>query len=224
MASRKIVFAPGEYYHIFNRGVARQPTFLSKRDYEQALLSLSYYRFTKPVVKLSRYKELSLSLKAQQMTAMEAGGDVLVDIVSFVCMPNHFHMLLRQRSEHGISRYVSQFSNSFTRYFNTKRKRPGPVFQGVFKAVHIETDEQLLHVSRYIHLNPVTSFMIDAKELMAYPWSSLPAYIKQTVTYIDSQPVLSHFSSPDKYMKFVFDQEDYQKTLEEIKHLRLDES
>lgn len=144
------------------------------------------------------------------------------EIVSFVFMPNHFHFLLKQNEENGISIFLSIFTNSYTKYFNTKRNRVGPVFQGVFKSVHIESDEQLIHVSRYIHLNPVTSFIIDESELFSYPWSSLPDYLKGESSLVNVGIVLKQFSSIDGYKNFVLDRIDYAKKLERIKHLVLD--
>ena len=76
-----------------------------------------------------------------------------MEIICYCLMPNHLHLLLRQLMDGGISKFMSNFANSYTRYFNTKSKRKGPVFEGKFKAKRIETDEQLLHLSRHIHLN-----------------------------------------------------------------------
>ncbi len=94
----------------------------------------------------------------------------------------------------------------------------------MFKAVRILTDEQLLHVTRYIHLNPVTAFILkDLKELSDYPWSSYPVYIgKQSSDNISTSEVLGFFSSKDKFIKFTEDQIDYQRELDKIKHLLLE--
>lgn len=222
MADRRVPLVTGEYYHIYNRGVARQPTFLSKYDYGQALLALSYYRFVKPPVKLSRFKELAKEDRKSFLTELESKNEKLAEIISFVFMPNHFHFLLRQEAEGGTSTYLSKFTNSYTRYFNTKRERVGAVFQGVFKAVHVGSSEQLVHLSRYIHLNPLVSFVIREKDFLAYPWSSLPDYLRGESSLVELEPVLSEFKSPDKYKEFVLDQKDYAKRLEEIKHLTLE--
>lgn len=169
MAGRKIILATNEFYHVYNRGVARQPTFLTKWDYQQTILALSYYRFINPPLKLSRFKELSYEQRQKYFSDLEGMGDKLVDIISFVLMPNHFHFLLKQAADGGISKFLSQVTNSYTRYFNTKHKRVGPLFQGTFKAVHVETDEQLIHLSRYIHLNPLVTFLVKEKGSLSYP-------------------------------------------------------
>ena len=89
----------------------------------------------------------------------------------------------------------------------------------MFKAVRIESEEQLLHVSRYIHLNPATSYLIKVNQLVNYPWSSFKDYQKDTNSFVNTSLVLNSFKSFKKYEEFVFDQADYQKTLDEIKHL-----
>lgn len=212
----------GEYYHVFNRGVARQPTFISTSNYKQAILALNYYRYLKPPVKLSKFKKLSLAERQKILNQKIMAGENLVDIVSFVLMPNHFHFLLRQAVDGGISKYISQFTNSYTRYFNTKNNRPGPVFQGVFKAVHVETGEQLLHLSRYIHLNPYVSSVIKKEKLDTYLWSSLPQYLKGGSPELETKIILSQFTKVFSYREFVFNHSDYARELEIVKHLILD--
>lgn len=96
-------------------------------------------------------------------------------------MPNHFHLLLQQIRDGGITEFISKLTNSYTRYFNIRNKRIGPLFQGEFKAVHVETDEQLIHLSRYIHLNPIVSYI--TKKLESYQWFSYLEYLGRAKTY-----------------------------------------
>lgn len=222
MADRHFPIATGHFYHIFNRGVAKQPTFLSKKDYEQAILALSYYRFSNVPIKLSRFKEISLEEKTKLMLSLEKDNDNLVRIVGFVLMPNHFHFLLYQNKDKGIATFIAKFSNSYTKYFNTKQDRVGPIFQGVYKAVKVDTDEQLVHLSRYIHLNPVVSSLITKEEIFNYPWSSLPHFVKDYSTLVYVEPILSLFKNKSEYNKFLLDQISYAKQLELIKHLTLE--
>ncbi len=223
MPDIRVPLVNGEYYHIFNRGVAHQPIFLRQRDYEQSMLALAYYRFKDPPIRLSRLKELGRERQQEILTQLTTRNETLIRIISFVFMPNHFHFLLQQATENGISKFVSQFSNSCTKYFNMKYQRIGPLLQGVFKAVRIETDEQLLHVSRYIHLNPLVSFVVKDDDFLSYPWSSLEEYLRGKSNLVFLDPVLSHFSSPEDYKTFVLDQADYGKKLEQIKHLLLEQ-
>jgi len=139
-------------------------------------------------------------------------------------MPNHFHFLLRQERENGISKFLANFQNSFTKYVNTRHTRSGHLLQGQFKAVRTETESQLLHTSRYIHLNPYTSYLVRRiDELKMYPWSSLPQYIgNDEKGMCETKNILSSFPSKKKYLQFVRDQKDYQRTLKEIEHLLLE--
>lgn len=145
----------------------------------------------------------------------------IVEIVCYALMPNHFHFLLKQVKDCGISEFISKLSNSYTKYFNTKNRRIGPILQGDFKAVYIESNEQLLHVGRYIHLNPLVGFV--TKNIETYKWSSYPEFVKSLDNNIcEKAIVLSQFKSRDDYKKFVLDHVDYAQKLEQVKHLLLD--
>src|SRR5258706_16455772 len=118
----------------------------------------------------------------------------IVEIIAYCFMLNHFHFLIRQIREGGITEFVSKISNSYTKYFNVKYERVGPLLQGEFQAVHIETDEQLIHVSRYIHLNPTVNFI--AKTLDDYPWSSFHEYTDETISgFCEKDIILNQFLS-----------------------------
>lgn len=147
----------------------------------------------------------------------------IVDILAYCLMPNHFHFLLKQTGDKGVAIFIANFSNAYTKYFNTKAERTGPLLEGVFKAVHIESEEQLIHVSRYIHLNPVASNVIQKEGLDSYLWSSYLEYIGKSDNAIcEKESVMSFFKSQKKYQEFVMDQADYAKQLDAIKHLALE--
>lgn len=224
MPLRKTVFANGETYHVFNRGVNHQPIFIDKRDYPRALDVLSFYRFAKPRLRFSYYNRLRLDEKLNFWKELESKSQKLVTLFCFCLMPNHFHFLLRQEEENGVSKFLANFQNSYTRYVNTRHERSGHLLQGQFKALRIEAENQFLHTSRYIHLNPHTSYIVKTvDELIVYPWSSLPQYIRSDKRGIcETKTILSSFSSKKKYLQFVLDQKDYQRTLKEIEHLILE--
>lgn len=182
---------------------------------------MEYYQIKSPPLKLSRFLTLPIEEMKLQEGKLNTGEKKLVAIIAFCFMPNHFHFLLKQLVKGGISRFMSNFQNSFTRYFNTRRERVGPVFLGQFKAVRVENEEQLLHVSRYIHLNPYSSSLVGSiKALEGYPWSSLGEYLcPQEGGTCEKAVVLGAFKSKGEYREFVFDQADYQRKLEAIKHL-----
>lgn len=185
--------------------------------------TLRFYRFSNLPFKLSKFFNIAQSERIQIMQKIEKESGKLVEIICFVLMPNHFHFLLKQLQDNGISTFTANFSNSYAKYFNTKHERVGPLFQGRFKAVHIQDDEQLIHVSRYIHLNPAVSSLVKIEELESYLWSSYPEYLNLVNTNIaDKSLILSFFKSVNKYKKFVMDQFEYGKKLEQIKHLALE--
>lgn len=223
MPARFTPLVTDQYYHIFNRGVNKQPIFEGVKDYKRAMEILEFYSYI-PKLRYSKFLLLSQEDRGRFMDNLHQENDKLVDIVCFCLMPNHLHLLLCQKKANGISKFMANLQNSYTRYFNTKHERIGPLMQGQFKAVLIEDDDQLLHVSRYIHLNPYSSFIVkDLAGLEKYPWSSLPEYLGIESTQIcNKQIMLSHFRSAKDYKQFVFDQADYQRKLEKIKHLVLE--
>ncbi|PIP30688.1 hypothetical protein COZ22_02765 [bacterium (Candidatus Howlettbacteria) CG_4_10_14_3_um_filter_37_10] len=218
MPYRKTVFVENGIYHVINRGVNRSPIFKGQRDYERFLDVAAFVRCN-PSIRFSHYNRMSFKDKEEFLEKLNK-NEPLVDILSFGLMPNHFHLLLKQLKEGGAQIFMRNLQNSYGKYFNVKYDRVGTVFQSVFKAVPIETDEQLVHVSRYIHLNPVSSNIIRINELSKYEWTSFGYYIGQKQNkFINTTDVLGHFKTKDQYKEFVFDQADYQKELEKIKHL-----
>lgn len=224
MPGRRVVLATREHYHLFNRGNAHQPIFFGLRDYQRFLKTVNYYQYTSPSLRLSKYLLLAREKRAEVLERLTQKGKLLVEIFCFCLMPNHYHFLLKQKEENGISKFMSQLQNSYTKYFNVKRQRVGSVFQGQFRAVRVETDEQLIHLSRYIHLNPYSSFVVKSlDELKDYPWSSLSDYLGEGEHSFLKRKLISDFFEDSKdYQRFVSDQADYQRRLEEIKHLALD--
>lgn len=224
MPYRKITFATDEVYHIFNRGVAKNPIFSEDADYTRIIDLMNYYRFGGTNLRFSYFIRLPKALKDGFWKSIQEKSQPLVEIISHCLMPNHFHLLLKQLKENGISIFMSNFQNSYVRFFNTKHKRPGPLFQSIFKAVRIETNDQLLHVNRYIHLNPSSSRLVEIDKLLEYPWSSFPYYLKINQSpFIKSGLILDQFKDIESYRQFVFDQADYQRRLNDIKHLILED-
>lgn len=224
MPHRRTPIVPGEVYHVFNRSVARQPIFLRQRDYQRALSVIEYYIYEKPGLRFSFLDRLAPSLKKDFLDELKKSGNRQVEIYAFCLMPNHFHFLLKEIQSQGITRFISKLQNSYAKYFNTRTERSGALFQAMFKAVRIESEEQFLHVMRYIHLNPLTSYILkDIIELETYPWSSFIDYRgKRNLGIVTMQYVLQLFPSIPAFEKFIFDQVDYQRTLEKIKHLVLE--
>ncbi|MBU1031499.1 transposase, partial [Patescibacteria group bacterium] len=130
--------------------------------------------------------------------------------------------LLKQKTKDGISKLMKQLTNAYTLFFNQKNKRIGGLMQGRFKAAQITNDNLLIHILRYIHLNPVSSNLIPGINTY-YPWSSYSDYSEQETNLACSKDeILSYFKSLEDFEKFHKDQEDYAKELEKIKHLAID--
>lgn len=224
MTYRKFPIVTEHIYHIFNRSIARQPIFPSNRDYQRALDVLSFYSYFNPPLRFSHLKRLPESQKTDLMDSLKKKGDMQIELYTFSFMPNHIHFLIKEIREKGISTFMSNLQNSYAKYFNTKNDRSGGLFQQMFKSVLIETDEQFMHVARYIHLNPVTAFIVKSvDELSNYPWTSFSAYVgKYNMDFLNKEFLLSFFSSLDHLINFTKDQVDYQRKLDKIKHLLLE--
>lgn len=213
MPSRMIPFINQQIYHVYNRGVEKRQLFESSRDYQRFVKALRYYQTQGPKPSFSRF----FHPKAFKVDFSKK----IVELISYCFMPNHFHLLIKQNKEGGITEFISKLSNSYTKYYNTKYKRVGPLFQGEFKAVLVESDEQLIHLSRYIHLNPVSSFLV--KNLEQYKWSSFHEYITEKEDGICfKEEILNFFKSRKTYEEFILDQVDYGQQLALIKHKLLE--
>jgi len=222
MPYRKIFFANNEIYHVLNRGVAQQPIFLTNSNYQKFLAIIDYYRYNL-FLRFSHYSRMTE--KEKNNFIKKSDPKPIVDILAFCLMPNHFHLLLKQLQEKGIQIFMRKVQNSYVKYFNLKNNRIGPLFQSPFKAIRIEKDEQLVHISRYIHLNPSSSNLVKIKDLEKYFWFSLPEYLgRREIRFIHPEFILNFFKTKKRYKEFIFDQASYQKELQNIKYLCLEKS
>lgn len=218
---RKHPIFTDQIYHVFNRSVASLPIFNENRDYERMCEEIDFYRFTEPGVRFSHYNRLDTEKRNAYLEKLHKDGKKQVLIYSFCLIPNHFHLVLKETEEKGIQRFIGNIQNSYAKYFNIKNKRSGSLFQEMFKAIRIETDEYFLQVIRYVHINPYSSFVVrKIEDLANYRWSSLGEYLagKNYLDFIDKDFLNSFYSSPEKLREFTYDQADYQKKLKEIEH------
>lgn len=215
MPGRNVPLVSGEYYHLFNRGVEKREIFTQQRDYIRFIQTFFYYQFQGQKQSFSKFSKYKLT------PFKPLSKSKLVEVVCYCLMPNHFHFLVRQIQDGGIAKFISQISNSYTKYFNTRYDRVGSLLQGTFKAVGLENDNQLLHLSRYIHINPVVSGLVD--ELDRYPWSSYHEYARRSSIICSAEEILAFFKLKDGYQKFLNDQINYGTTLEILKHKVIDE-
>jgi len=207
---------------VYNRGVEKRLIFSDIRSNQRFREICEYYLYDSPQIRYSQFMNLATEPREQCLKALKLKPRI-ISIICYTCMPNHFHFLIRQEGANGISQYMRHICDSYTRYFNTRHKRVGPLFQGQFKAIHIDTNDQLLHLSRYIHLNPYTSRLVTSfPHLLTYPWSSLKDYFENETQFIDARPVLSSFRTPEKYQAFLKDRADYQRRLHSIEDVLIE--
>lgn len=155
--TRAILFAENEYYHIYNRGTDKRKIFMSNSDYS---------RFTTLLYACNGMNAVNLELQGKSFAdALDRDrGQPLVDICAYCLMPNHFHLVLREISENGISKFMQKLGNAYTGYFNKNQKRVGSLFEGTFKATHAHNDRYLKYLVSYVHLNPIKLIEPEWKE------------------------------------------------------------
>ncbi len=180
--SRPITFSINEFYHIYNRGTDKRRIFITKNDYERFIILL-YLANSKEPIRIDTRRQSFKDLFEKDR------GENLVEIGAYCLMPNHFHLLLKEKTENSISLFMQKLTTAYTMYFNKKYERNGVLFQGVFKAEHLDDDNYLKYIYSYIHLNPIK--LIDAtwkkngiknqtkaeKFLTEYQYSSYGKYI-----------------------------------------------
>lgn len=190
--------ASGSCYHIYNRGVEKRKIFMDRWDYLRFLETLDFYRKSPLPMKLSDFRRGAIQFKKIE------NQSEIIKILCYCLMPNHFHLLVQQLEDGGISKFMRKLSDSYTRFFNTKYERVGSLFQGKFKAKIVETDEYLLQLSKYIHRNP---FPLPMWEGRVYPYSSYVYYLStEQHPFCDTEFILSYFSKTNvnlSYKSFV---------------------
>lgn len=152
--TRPITFSTGEFYHVYNRGTEKRKIFLSRYDYKRFIALLYLSNSTNSV-------RIEIGKKSLDELFHIDRDQTLVDIGAYCLMPNHFHILIHEKVENGLSHFMQKLTTAYTMYFNKKNERSGNLFQGVFKAEHANKDEYLKYLFAYIHLNPVK--LIESK-------------------------------------------------------------
>ena len=168
-------FITGNYYHVYNRGVAKMPIFLTPQDYRVFMRLMFHY--------------------------IKSKGVGRINLLCYCLMPNHFHLIVEQKNKNGISKYLQSFLTAYSMFFNYKHSRVGPLYQGRTKARLLQNDADLFQVSRYIHRNPRKITKTD-KELISYPYSSFSFYARNRKSF--GSKLLSFFENSQKiYRSFV---------------------
>ena len=211
---RKSDFSVGEYYHLYSRGTDKREIFLDQKDYYRFVVLLYACNNTDPV-NMCKYFQGGKTLKGLLNIKRE---DTLVDIGVYSLMPNHFHLLVKEKVEGGITKFAVKLLTSYSMYFNRKNNRKGTLFESKFKAKHVDSDEYLKYLFAYIHLNPVK--LIDPKwkengipdrkkvqkYLSEYSFSSYPDYqdkARLESRIINKEVFPEYFTNKDDFDEFI---------------------
>lgn len=202
---RKTTFANKEHYHIFNRGADKCAVILDQYDMERFLQSIDEFNSIRPIGSI--YEN---SFRKQKHNGNQLGNSVsklerLVNIVCYCINQNHYHFILQQLSDKGIEKFMHRFGVGYTKYFNKKYNRSGVLFQGAFKAVHIDSNEYLLHLSAYVNLNNRAHKLGNSVSK-----SSWEEYVKGKNGFCHKDVVLHQFNNGSEYEAFA------EKSLEDI--------
>ena len=157
MSIRKVNLVEGEHYHIYNRGNSKQKIFNDNEDYFH-FMSLLYACNSE-----NNFKAFALGEKESHYDFER--GNQIVSLGAFCLMPNHFHLIITQMEDGGISKFMQKVTTAYVMYYNIKYKRTGSLFEGKFKSRHIGNDRYLKYLFSYIHLNPIKLIQKDWKEI-----------------------------------------------------------
>ena len=215
MPSKYVVrnFRKNAFYHIFNQGVEKREIFLDEEDYR--LFQRYLFTYLRPIEEvLEMDPDIPLRLTSKSLSE-ELG------LIAYCLMPNHFHLLVRQKTENAVPKLLKQLTNAYTLHFNERYSRVGSLMQGRYKAVEVADEELLIHLARHIHLNPLAAVIVKTPE--AHRWSSYPDYLGLKADIpAEKDKILSYFPSVGAFKGFHEDQADYEKNLGKIGHLSID--
>ncbi|MBD3246937.1 MAG: hypothetical protein GF333_08045 [Candidatus Omnitrophica bacterium] len=208
----------GEVYHTYTRSIAEFVIFNNQAEYARMISAMRHFQWDARPLSFSRlYRKHPAHTKKEYVPK---APQKRVQIIAYCIMPTHIHLVLKQKQDNGISAFLNDLLNSYTRYFNTKRSRKGPLWEGRFKKVYVQKDEQLLHLTRYIHLNPVTAGLVKKPE--QWKASSYREFIgiNDDTAFCEYDELLEIV--PAKYAKSVMERRAYQRELAKIKHFLRD--
>jgi len=220
MSIRKVNFVQGEYYHIYNRGNNKQKIFHDNQDYNHFVSLLYLFNNVENLNLFHLSRSSSFDMYEVNI------DDKLISIGAYCLMPNHFHVLITQLKEGGVSKFMLKVNTAYSMYYNKKYKRTGSLFEGKFKAEHINNNRYLKYIFSYIHLNPVKIIQKDWKEkgiinisktvryLNKYKYSSFLDYtgeerVQNKILNRKSFP--DYFSNKKSFLNEIFEWLNYNK-------------
>lgn len=187
--SKNIVktYTENGYYHIYNRGIEKREIFVDEQDCKVFLHYLKLY--LSPVEELR--KQAQIGIRINRFIPLNLSSEV--ELIAFALMPNHIHLLVKQNTKDGMVKFMRRLATSYVMYFNKKYDRIGSLFQNRYKAALIESEPYLLHLSRYIHLNPVK---LNPQSVNFRNFSSYPYYLNQKeASWVKPSEILNFFQS-----------------------------
>ena len=221
---RKVKFQNGYYYHIFNRGVDKREIFMDEKDYFRFLRTMRELNILEPIESLYRQDQLKRQYREEtkSLRFAKANRSDLVSFLAYCLNPNHYHFLVKQNQENGISKFMHKLGLAYTRYFNEKHKRSGSLFQGTFKAVEIKSEAQLNYVSAYINGNSEIHKIAKAEN---YKYSSYLDYLgKRKGIMCTKDIILDDFKNVQDYREYTEEMiKNSQDIKEEIKQCLIEE-
>src|SRR3989338_5014048 len=193
---RKVQFNKKEHYHIYNRGVDKRKFIMDEEDLERFLESMAEFNTALPIGSIYENSFVKKSQNAQ----LGSSASKLVNFVCYCINPNHYHFILEQLGENSISKFMHRLGTGYTNYFNKKYERSGTLFQGAFKAIHIDSNKYLLHLSAYVNLNDMAHARSDKLGLSKSSWGE---YVGESgEEFCDKSIILDQFKSREKYKQF----------------------
>lgn len=212
-------FSREEWYHCYNRGVDKRKIFLNLRDYERFTLLLYVCNGTERT-HLSNLRDPSS--KTILANPSFSRGEPIVEIGAYCLMPNHIHLILKEKSDGGIALFMQRLFTGYTMYFNKRHERTGALFSGTFKSKHLYDDRYLKRVISYVHLNPAELFEHGWKQgnadlprleknLLKYAYSSLPDFsgIRRPEHKILGTDIFELFESRPPFKEMLADAQAY---------------
>lgn len=201
MAKRKIIFTSGEYYHVYNRGVEKRNIFADKYDVERFIQSMTLFNSIEPIGSI--YENSFKNPELGGGSAKSVKSKKLLEYIAHCENTNHFHLIVKQLKNGGVIELMKRLGG-YSWYFNNRYKRVGPLFQGPFKAIHINSNDYLLHLSVYVNLNYLTHKLSgSALKLVRSSWEE---YINdETKGFCAKDIILDQFKNRDEYKEFAKD-------------------
>ncbi|MES2023669.1 MAG: transposase [Patescibacteria group bacterium] len=201
---RKVSFAKNEFYHIYNRGVDKRNIFESPEDLQRFIQSMGDFNVRDPIGSI-------FENSFNQLGSLAPKSEKLVNFVAYCLNQNHYHFILEPLFDDGVQKFMHKLSTGYTNYFNEKEERVGSLFQGPYKAIHIDSNQYLLHLSVYVNLNYKVHKGLNKKWMENLPISSFKEYVEQTIKpFCNKNIILEQFNNIKEYRNFC------EKTLPDI--------